>query len=118
MPGFMLNGESFEYLHPDSGHGPDQAHSWTYGAYPKVRAEVPLAGGGAVAVYAFAERWNPSNVLVGWVDDGRHSHWAWVPGGNVERITDSEWDIDEYRRCPESLRSMRWGDRLPGFLPT
>lgn len=117
MPNFKLDGESFEYLQPDSGHGPDEAQSWTYGAYPKVRASVPLADGGAVHVYAWAERWNPSSVLVRWADDGRHAHWAWIPAGNVERVTNSDWDIEEYRRCPENLRSIRWGNRLPGFLP-
>jgi hypothetical protein len=117
MPNFTLDGEQFEYLQPDSGHGPDEAQSWTYGASPKVRAAVPLAGGGAVHVYAWAERWNPSSVLVRWADDGRHSHWAWIPAGSVERLTVSEWDIEEYRRCPEKFRPIRWGDRLPGFLP-
>ena len=118
MPSFTLDGEFFEYLQPDSGHGPEEAKSWTYGAYPKVRAAVPLEGGGKVSVYASAERWNPSSVLVRWYDDGRHSHWAWIPEGSVERVTDSEWDIEEYRRCPEKFRPIRWGDRLPGFLPT
>ncbi|WP_400158532.1 hypothetical protein [Arthrobacter sp. BPSS-3] len=117
MPSFTLDGETFEYLQPDSGNGPEDAQSWTYGAYPKVRAAVPLAAGGSVPVYASAERWNPSSVLVRWADDGRHSHWAWIPAGNVERVTDSEWDIEEYRRCPEKFRAIRWGDRLPGFLP-
>ncbi len=52
-----------------------------------------------------------------WADDGRHAHWAWIPAGNVERVTDSDWDIEAYRRCPEHLRNIRWGNRLPGFLP-
>lgn len=80
-------------------------------------ANVPLTGGGTVDVYAEAERWNPSYVLVAWTDAGDHKHWAWIPAGNVRRVTDSEWDIDEYRHCPEKLRAIRWGDRLPGFLP-
>lgn len=79
---------------------------------------VPLAGGLTVDVYAVAERWNPSYVLVAWGDDEDHKHWAWVPAGNVRRVTGSEWDIEEYRRCPEKLRSIRWGKRLPGFLLT
>lgn len=117
MPSFTLDGQTFEYLQPDPGHTPEDAHSWTYGAYPKIRAALPLADGGTVTVYAAAERWNPSHVLVRWADDGRHSHWAWIPAANVERVTDSEWDIEEYRRCPEKFRGIRWGDRLPGFLP-
>jgi hypothetical protein len=117
MASFSLDGETFEYLKPDPGHSPEDAKSWEYGKYPKVLATLPLAGGGTVTVYAVAERWNPSHILVSWADDGRHAHWAWIPAGNVERVTDSEWDIWEYHRCPENLRSIQWGDRLPGFLP-
>lgn len=117
MASFTLDGEPFEYLKPDPGHSPEDAKSSTYGQYPKIRAALLLADGGAVTVYAVAERWNPSHILVSWADDGRHSHWAWIPTGNVERLTDSEWDIEEYRRCPDNLRHIRWGNRLPGFLP-
>lgn len=118
MASFTLDGESFDYLKPDPGRQPEEAKSWTYGNYPKIRATVPLADGGTVIVYAVAERWNPSLILASWADDGRHSHWAWVPAGNVERVGDSECDIEEYRRCPENLRHIRWGARLPGFLPS
>ncbi|BCW69975.1 hypothetical protein [Arthrobacter sp. NicSoilB8] len=69
-----------------------------------------------MTVYAVAERWNPSHIF-SWADDGRHPHWAWIPAGNVERVNDSEWDIREYHRCPENLRSIQWGDRPPGFIP-
>ncbi|SDL61376.1 hypothetical protein SAMN04487916_111101 [Arthrobacter sp. ov407] len=81
-------------------------------------ATLPLADGATVDDYAVAERWNPSYVLVSWADDGDQAHWAWIPCRNVRRVTDSEWDIEEYRRCPKNLRGIRWGDRLPGFLPT
>ncbi|MEQ4520455.1 hypothetical protein ABLI39_13960 [Pseudarthrobacter sp. B907] len=117
MASFTLDGQTFEYLKPDPEHQPEDAKSWTYGKYPKVLATVPLADGGTVTVYAVAERWNPSHILVSWADDGRHAHWAWIPSGNVERVSDSDWDIEEYRRCPENLRSIRWGNRMPGFLP-
>ncbi|MET4095043.1 hypothetical protein [Arthrobacter sp. UYCu712] len=113
MASFTLDGVTHEYLMPDPDHGPDDTHSWTYGKYPKVMASVPLAGGGTLDVYAHAERWNPSHVLVAWRDDNDHSHWAWVPAGDVRRVTDSEWDIEEYRRCPEHLRTVRWGSRPP-----
>jgi hypothetical protein len=72
-----------------------------------VLATLPLANGGTVTVYALAERWNPSHVLANWANDGRHARWAWIPAGNVERVTDSDWDIEEYRRCPENLRGIR-----------
>jgi len=117
MASFTLDGTSYEYLKPDPGHQPEDAKSWEYGNYPKVLANLPLANGSTVSVYAVAERWNPSYVLVGWTDEARHGHWAWIPAGNVERVSDSEWDIEEYRRCPEHLRGIRWGNRMPGFLP-
>lgn len=113
MASFTLDGETFEYLKPDPGHQAEETKSWEYGNYPKVLASLPLAAGGTVSVYAVAERWNPSHILVSWADDGRHSHWAWIPAGNVERVTDSDWDIEEYRRSPEHLRGIRGGNRLP-----
>jgi hypothetical protein len=117
MASFTLDGQDYEYLRPDSGHPPERTGSWEYGKYPKVMASLPLASGGTVDVYAHADRWNPSHILVSWVDDEWHHHWAWVPAGNVRRVTDSEWDIEEYRRCPEHRRGIRWAARLPGFLP-
>jgi hypothetical protein len=114
---FALQGETYEYLRPDPGHPPQATRSWEYGKYPKVLASLPLADGSTVDVYAHADRWNSSHILVSWVDDEWHHHWAWIPAGNVRRVTDSEWDIEEYRRCPEKLRWIRWGNRLPGFLP-
>lgn len=116
MASFTLDGETHEYLRPDPGHRPEDAKSWEYGKYPKVMASLPLADGGTVDVYAHADRWNPSHILVSWLDDDRHVHWAWIPAGNVRRVTDSEWDIEEYRRCPDNLRGIRWSDRLPGFM--
>jgi hypothetical protein len=118
MASFTLDGVAYECLRPDPGHGTDDARSWEYGKYPKVVATLLLEAGGTVDVYAVAERWNPSHILVSWADDEDHAHWSWIPAGNVRRVTDSEWDIEEYRRCPENLRGIRWGDRLPGFLPS
>jgi hypothetical protein len=107
---------TYEYLRPDPGHSKEEAHSWIYGDYPKVHASLPLAGGGTVDVYAVAERWNPSHILVSWADDDWHAHWSWIPAGNVRNVTDSEWDIEAYRHCPEHLRSIRWGTACPGSL--
>lgn len=42
-----------------------------------------------------------------------HPHDAWLPAANVRKLTASEWDIIEYHRCPPTLRSIRWGNRLP-----
>src|SRR2546423_877238 len=108
MASFTLGGVTYEYLTPDPGGQPEDARSWTYGQYPKVVAGLPLAAGGMVDVSANADRWNRTHVLASWLDDAWHRHWAWVPAGNVRRVTDSEWDIEEYRRCPEHLRHVRW----------
>lgn len=78
MASFTLDGITYEYLRPDPGHDPEAAHSWTYGQYPKVMATLPLSDG-TVDVYAVAERWNPSFILVSWQDDEWHAHWAWIP---------------------------------------
>lgn len=86
MASFTLDGKTFEHLNPDSGDHPEDPKPWIYGKYPKVLATVPLADGGTVRVYRVAERWDPSHILVSWADDRRHSHWAWIPAGNVERI--------------------------------
>lgn len=117
MPSFTLDGTDYEYLQPDGVGRPEGTHSWTYGQYPKVLVELPLADGRTVSVYARAARWTPTHVNVTWKDDTDHPHNAWVPSGNVRKVTDSEWYIEEYRRCPEHLRHIRWGSRLPGFLP-
>jgi hypothetical protein len=41
----------------------------------------------------------------------------WIAAGNVRRVTDSEWDVEEYRRCREKLRAIQRSNRLPGFFP-
>lgn len=117
MSRFTLDGEAHEYLTPSGGH-PEDARSWTYGEYPKVSAALPLTDDGTVTVYAEAQRWTSTHILCAWKDDEDHGHWAWVPKDNVRTVTESEWDIEEYRRCPEHLCGVRWGKRLPGFLPT
>lgn len=90
MASFTLAGETYEYLKPDPGHQPDETKSWTYGNYPKIMARVPLVDGGTISVYAIAQRWNPSHILASWADNGGHPHWAWIPAGNVQRVSDSE----------------------------
>jgi hypothetical protein len=117
MPSFTLSGETHEYLNSQAFGDPAEVRSWEYGHYPKVVATLSLTGGGSVDVYAKASRWSPTHISVSWMDDEQHSYWAWVPKDNVRPATDSEWDIDQYRRCPEHLRGIRWGKRLPGFLP-
>jgi hypothetical protein len=117
MPTFILDGKTYEYLQPKPDAGPEAAHSWEYGHWPRVEAAVPLASGGTVIVYAEAMRWAGSQVLARWRDDDDHTHAAWLPSANVRRVTASEWDIIEYDSCPPELRGIRWGDRLPGFLP-
>lgn len=115
-PAFTLNGTTYANLtpHPEFD-GP--AQSWEYGKEPKVVATLALVGGGTLDVYARAQRWTPTHVLASWEDDDRRPHWAWIPTNHVRHVTDSEWDIFEYWRCPENLRGVRWSGRLAGFLP-
>jgi hypothetical protein len=68
-------------------------------------------------VFGEAARRGHDHVIVSWRDDAWQTHWAWIPAANVRRLTESEWDIIEYHRCPEKLRGIKWGSRLPGFLP-
>lgn len=117
MPTFTLAGVSYEYLGPTIAGDPEGVRSWEYGNYPKVEAAVPLEAGGTVQIYGEASRWGHGYVIVAWLDDEWHPHWAWIPVGNVRRLTDSDWDIIQYHRCPPERRQIRWGDRLPGFLP-
>jgi hypothetical protein len=115
MPSFTLGGVSYEYATP-APPAAGKLQSWEYGHWPRVEAAVPLTDGGTVAVYAEASRWGSDVIHVRWQDDDDHFHQAWVPKGNVRRLTASEWDIIEYRQAPENLRHLRWGKRLPGFL--
>jgi hypothetical protein len=117
MPTFIQDGFPYDYLAPA---GPVRLHlikSWEYPHWPRVEAAVPLADGGSVEVYGEASRWSAEQVHVRWADDEGHFHAAWLPTSAVRRLTASEWDIIEFHNCPENLRHVRWGKRLPGFLP-
>jgi hypothetical protein len=118
MPTFTLAGATYDYLAPTLEGNPAEVHSWEYGSWPKVEAAVPLTGSGTVQVYGEAARWGHDHVIVSWRDDAGQTHWAWIPAANVRRLTESEWDIIEYHRCPDNLRHIQWGNRLPGFLPS
>lgn len=117
MPTFTLGGTSLEYLTPMPDVELHDIHSWEYGHWPRVEADIPLSGGVTAKVYAEASRWGGSFIRVRWLADAGAYHQAWIPEQNVRRLTPSEWDIIEYHHCPENLRPVRWGKRLPGFLP-
>ncbi|WXW93166.1 hypothetical protein SEA_BRAYBEAST_30 [Arthrobacter phage BrayBeast] len=117
MPSFILDGVTYEYLTPQKPQRLHLIRSWEYPNWPRVEAHVPLAGGMTVAVYGEASRWSDEQVHVRWSDDEDHFHQAWLPTQNVRRLTPSEWDIIEFHSCPDELRHVRWGTRLPGFLP-
>jgi hypothetical protein len=116
MPAFILDGEIYGFLSPDPGHL-ETTRSWEDEKRPKVIATLALVGGGTLDVHARAERRKAAYIRVVWEDDSYNRHRAWVPAGGVRTLTDSEWDIWEYQRCPPELRSVRWKDRIPGFLP-
>lgn len=117
MPTFTLAGVVYDYLTPKLEGDPEDVHSWEYGKLPRVEAAVPLTAGGSVSVYGQASRWGHDHILTSWLDDEGHTHATWIPASSVRRLTASEWDIIEYHECPPALRSIRWGNRLPGFLP-
>lgn len=114
---FVLAEEVYDLARVERCGPVEEVRSWPMDQRPKVRALVPLAGDGSLAVYAEATHWNRSQVHVQWVDDNKDSFVTWLPSESVSPVTDSEWDIDQFHRCPEWLRSVRWGKRLPGFLP-
>jgi hypothetical protein len=114
---FVLEGRAYEFVRPERVGSVEDVRSWEVGSYPKVHANVPLRGGGSVAVYAHATHWNRTQINIRWDDDEKDTLTAWLPKNDVRPATNSEWDIDQYNRCPESLRAIRWGKRLPGFLP-
>ncbi|AYN57820.1 hypothetical protein HOU49_gp31 [Arthrobacter phage Eileen] len=117
MPRFTLNGVSHEYLTPPPPARLHTIRSWEYGNWPRVAIDVPLADGGSVTVYGQASRWSDELVHVRWADDEDHFHAAWIPKASVRPLTASEWDIIEFHACPPELRHVRWGRRMPGFLP-
>lgn len=117
MPSFIFRGATYEYLRPALKVGPNVVQSWEYRDWPKVEASVPLSGGASVIVYGDAMRWAGDQILVRWKDDAGHHHDAWLPDSGVRRLTASERDIIAYHACPPELRSVQWGNRLPGFLP-
>ncbi|MFW0775927.1 hypothetical protein ACLRGI_22475 [Paenarthrobacter nitroguajacolicus] len=114
---FLLDGVTYEFVHPERMGPVEEVKSWEWGHYPKVHALVPLKAGGTVAVYAEAKHWNQTQISVQWYDDDKVSLTAWLPKDDVRPVTNSEWDIDEYNRCPEWLRVIQWGKRMPGMLP-
>ncbi len=114
---FLLAGVTYEFELPDRVGAIEDVRSWEPGQQPKVHAVVPLKACARVGDYALATHWNRTQVSVQWFDDDKESLTAWLPKENIRPVTNSEWDIDEYNRCPEWLRSIQWGKRLPGFLP-
>lgn len=117
MPSFILGGVMYEYVAPPKPQRLHLIRSWEYPNWPRVEAAVQLTDGGTVTVYGEASRWSDELVHVRWADDEEHFHASWVPMANVRRLTDSEWDIIEFHACPPELRHVRWGSRMPGFLP-
>ncbi|UYL86594.1 hypothetical protein SEA_RADFAD_37 [Arthrobacter phage RadFad] len=117
MPSFILGGVTYEYVAPPKPQRLHLIKSWEYPNWPRVEATVALADGGMVQVYGEASRWSSEQIFVRWPDDEGHFHAAWLPTSAVRRLTASEWDIIQFHACPENLRHIQWGKRLPGFLP-
>ncbi|UXM92579.1 hypothetical protein [Paenarthrobacter sp. JL.01a] len=114
---FHLDGVTYDFIQPDRIGPVEDVQSWGLGNQPKVQAQIPLKTGGTITVYAEATHWNRTQIHVRWHDDNKDSLTAWLLRDQVRPVTESEWDIDQYNRCPEWLRPAQWGKRLPGFLP-
>jgi hypothetical protein len=117
VPSFTLGGVTYEYVTPPKPQRLHLIKSWEYPNWPRVEAAVALSDGGTVQVYGEASRWSAEQIFVRWPDDEGHFHAAWLPTSAVRRLTPSEWDIIQFHACPENLRHIQWGKRLPGFLP-
>lgn len=118
---FVLHGVTYEVAGPGRQGPVEAVRTWPPVERPRVHARIQIKGGAALHVYAEATAWNATQIHVRWHDDNNDSLTSWVSKDDVRRVTDSEWDIDEYNRTPEWLRVVRWGanfeHRLPGFLP-
>lgn len=57
MPSVTLAGVNYEYLAPELEGARDEVHSWEYGKWPRVEAEIPREGGGTAIVSGEAMRW-------------------------------------------------------------
>lgn len=114
---FELEGVTYEFMEVARIGPVEDVRSWPLDGRPKVHAQIPLKTGGTIAVYAHATHWSKTQISVQWYDDDKISLATWLPKESVRPVTESEWDIDEYNRCPEMLRVIQWGKRMPGILP-
>jgi hypothetical protein len=71
----VLDGTAYEHAERDPELAVGNVRRFENKTEPEVIAQVPLAGGGTVEVYAVAKRWNPARILVSWADDNMHPHW-------------------------------------------
>lgn len=114
---FLLDGRTYDHVRGDRVGPVEDVQSWGMNNQPKVHAQIPLSTGGSIDVYAQATHWNQTQIHIRWHDDNKDSLTTWLPKADVRPVTNSEWDIDQYNRCPEELRTIRWGKRMPGILP-
>jgi hypothetical protein len=114
---FVIEGVTYELAEADRVGRISAVRTWPPNERPKVHATVTLQDGGTTTVYAEATAWNQTQIHVRWHDDNTDSLTTWAPKADVRPVTESEWDIDQYNRTPEWSRPIRWGHRMPGFLP-
>ena len=88
---FLQGGETYEMADPRPELAAGSVRRFTYGTEPKVIAQVPLKGGGAVEVHGYATHYNQEWVSVQWNDDNIQNFDSWVPAADVRRPTEGEW---------------------------
>lgn len=88
---FQLDGIAYEYADPKPELAAGSVRRFTTGEEPRVIAQVPLAGGGAVEVHGYATHYTREWVTVVWNDDNIHHFDCWVPATDVRRPGEGEW---------------------------
>ena len=114
---FVIEGVTYDLLEAERVGRIGAVRTWPPNDRPKVHARVRLTNGDTTTVYAEATAWNQTQIHVQFHDDNNDSLTTWALKADVRPVTESEWDIDQYNRTDSSRRHIRWGYRMPGFLP-
>ncbi|GAA3399434.1 hypothetical protein GCM10011577_01100 [Pseudarthrobacter polychromogenes] len=88
---FQLDGTAYEHADPEPPLPAESVRRFKAGEEPKVIAQVPLAGGGAVEVHGYATHYTRDWVSMVWNDDEFHQFDCWTPAADVRRPGEGEW---------------------------
>jgi hypothetical protein len=88
---FLLGGTVYEHTNQQPVLPPGSVRRFVLGSEPRIIAQVPLTGGGAVEVHGYATHYNPEWVTIVWNDDNYQQADCWVRASDVRRAGDGEW---------------------------